>query len=411
MSRFQTTAILFLITIIGAGGALDGFLRWVVLGILLFFYLFLLILGVSVLKLNFFVHSFCRGEATAKGIVLSFDDGPDPSATPALLQVLRRHQIKAAFFPIGANVKKYPDIIKQIDQEGHVLGNHTFRHVWWTNFLISRSLDKELEMAQEAIVAACGKIPAFFRPPMGLTNPHLKGSLKKRGLSVVGWDVRPFDTGADAERVTKKVLKKIRPGSIILLHDRGRTSPELVRLIEGLITEIKARGYGFCGLDELTGKRPYQTREEARAEERPAENPDWRPYSEGKRTRNPLYFLAQKLTSTGYARRAIQEPVTLDAFKTRPSVRFLWGVSFVLLSYVLGWPMVALFSILAAYLRNPALLMVGPACYGFSHLVFLFGMYLAGRDCIKYVDILSRWGMRRALEKALNLESEKTLKE
>jgi len=411
MSRFQTTAILFLITIIGAGGALDGFLRWIVLGILLFFYLFLLILGVSVLKLNFFVQSFCRGEAATKGIVLSFDDGPDPSATPALLQVLRRHQIKAAFFPIGTNVKQYPDIIKQIDQEGHVLGNHTFRHVWWTNFLVSRALDGELEMAQEAIVDACGKIPAYFRPPMGLTNPHLRGSLKKHGLSVVGWDVRPFDTGTDAERVAKKVLKKIRPGSIILLHDKGRTPSELVRLIEGLVTEIKARGYGFCGLEELTGKRAYQTREEARARERPAENPGWRPYAEGKQTRNPLYLLAQKLASTGYARRAIKEPVTLDAFRTRPSARFLWGVSFVLLSYVLGWPMVALFSIMAAYFRNPALLMIGPACYGVSHLVFLFGMYLAGRDCIKYVDILSRWGLRRLLEKVLNLESGKTLKE
>ena len=352
MSRFQTITILFLITLIGAGASLDGFLRCFVLGILSLSYLVLFILGVLVLKLNFFVNSFCRGDVALKRIALSFDDGPDPSATPVLLQVLRRHQVKAAFFPIGANVRNHPNIIKQIDQEGHVLGNHTFRHAWWTNFLISRALDREIEMAQEAIVAACGKLPAYFRPPMGLTNPHLRGSLKKQGLSVIGWDVRPFDTGADAERVAKKVLKKIRPGSVILLHDKGRTPPELVRLIEALVTAIKARGYGLCGLEELIGKAAYQTREETRAEERPAENPHWRPCSEEKQTRNPLYLLAQKLASTGYARRAIQEPVTLDAFKTRLSARFLWGVSFVLLSYVLGWPMVALFGILAAVFQG-----------------------------------------------------------
>ena len=167
------------------------------------------------LKLNFFVKATCRGDATAKRVALTFDDGPDPVATPNLLKVLKRHEIKAAFFPIGTKTRDYPEIIKQIDQEGHILGNHSFRHAWWTNFLISGALDREIRMAQEAIEAAIGKVPAYFRPPMGLTNPHLRRELKKHGLSVVGWDVRPFDIRTSTEKVIKRVLKKIRNGSII----------------------------------------------------------------------------------------------------------------------------------------------------------------------------------------------------
>ncbi len=151
MSRFHTITILFVLTALGAGLSLAGPVRWFVLGLLLTAYLIIFILGVSVLKLNFFVSATCRGDSTAKRVALTFDDGPDRAATPGLLEVLRRHQIKAAFFPIGTKTRDYPEIIKQIDQEGHILGNHSFRHVWWTNFLISGALDREIRMAQKAI--------------------------------------------------------------------------------------------------------------------------------------------------------------------------------------------------------------------------------------------------------------------
>ena len=97
---------------------------------------------------------------------------------------------------------------------------------------------------------------------MGLTNPHLRRALKKHGLSVVGWDVRPFDTRTSTEKVIKRVLKKIRNGSIILLHDTGRVPADLARLTDELVTEIKARKYTFSELEELTGVRAYQTAEE-----------------------------------------------------------------------------------------------------------------------------------------------------
>jgi peptidoglycan/xylan/chitin deacetylase (PgdA/CDA1 family) len=409
MSRFHTTTILVVLTVLGVGLSLEGPIRCLVLGLLLTAYLVIFILGVSILKLNFFVKATCRGDATTKRVALTFDDGPDPAATPNLLKVLKRHEIKAAFFPIGTKTRDYPEIIKQIDQEGHILGNHSFRHAWWTNFLISGALDREIRMAQEAIEAAIGKVPAYFRPPMGLTNPHLRRELKKHGLLVVGWDVRPFDIRTSTEKVIKRVLKKIRNGSILLLHDTGRASADLARLIDELVTEIKARKYTFSELGELTGVRAYQIVEEVNMIEPTIFIQSWHESRVGRQRGRFWRFLAQKLASTAYVRRAIKEQVTLDVFKTSSSPKFLFGVGLVLSSYVLGWPMVGLFSVLSAYFQAPALLIVGPAFYGFSHLVWLFGIYLAGRDCIKYADIVLSWSLRKVVEKTLNRETGRPL--
>ena len=252
-------------------------------------------------------------------------------------------------------------------------------------------------MAQEAIEAVIGKVPADFRPPMGLTNPHLRRALNKQGLSIIGWDIRPFDIGLEADLVIKRVLKKIRNGSIILLHDKGRSPTDLAQLTDKLITEIKKRGYVFGDIQALVDIGAYQTAKEGNGE--PADFISFLPWvQEGRRRGGFQRFLACKLASTSYGRKAIKEQVTMEVFKTRPSFKFLVGLGLVLFSFVLGWPMVGLFSFLSAYLQNPAWLMVGPAFYGFSHLVWLFGMVLAGKDCLKYGHILLSWSLKRIVE-------------
>jgi peptidoglycan/xylan/chitin deacetylase (PgdA/CDA1 family) len=401
MSRFHTLTILAVLTALGVGLSFASPIRWFVLGLLLTAYLVIFVLGVSVLKLNFFVKATCRGDSTARRVALTFDDGPDPVATRNLLEVLRHHRIKAAFFPIGKKAKDYPEMIKWIDQEGHILANHTFRHAWWTNFLISGGLDREMKMAQETIEAAIGKVPAYFRPPMGLTNPHLWRALKKNGLSAVGWDVRPFDTTASTEKVIKRVLKKIRNGSIIALHDTGRTPADLGRLIDELVTKIKEREYTFSDLEELTGISAYQTAGGVNAKEPSPLTQSWHEASAGQKRGRFWQFLARRLASSAYVRSALEKEVTLDALKSSPSPKFFFGVGLVLFSYVLGWPMVGLSSVLSVYFQAPVLLVLGPVFYGFSHLVWLLGMYLAGRDCMRYTDVILKWSLRKALGKVL----------
>ena len=127
-------------------------------------------------------------------MVLTFDDGPDPSGTKGLLEALSQHGVKAVFFPIGMKAKAHPELLREIDQAGHAIGNHTYRHAWFTNLLVGKALDQEIAKAQKAIEAAIGKTPAFFRPPAGLTSPHYRKVLKRLRLVSVGWDVRVFDT-------------------------------------------------------------------------------------------------------------------------------------------------------------------------------------------------------------------------
>lgn len=398
MSTFHTTTILFVVTVLGLSLSLDGPIRFFAIGLLSTGYTLFFILGVTLLKLNFFVKAIYRGDKTVKLVTLTFDDGPDPEATPVLLQALKRHGIKAAFFPIGKKIKDYPEIIKQIDLDGHIIGNHSYNHAWWTNFLISKALNREIKMAQEATETVIGKTPAYFRPPMGLTNPHLRGALKDQGLSVVGWDIRPFDIGTGNDRVIKRIIKKIRNGSIILLHDSGKAPADLSHLIDELATRIKARQFSFSAPEHLIGERAYQTPEKVSIKESPLFIPNCFEPGLG-RQRWFLRPFVSKITSNAYVRRALEKPVTLDIFKDTPSPKFIFGIGLVLLSYVLGWPMVGLFGFLSAYLHAPALLIVGPAFYGFSHLVWLFGMVLAGRDCLKYADVMLSWGLRKAVEK------------
>jgi peptidoglycan/xylan/chitin deacetylase (PgdA/CDA1 family) len=359
-------------------------------------------LGLSVLKLNFFVKAICRGEAGRMRVALSFDDGPDPASTPRLLDVLERCGIRAAFFVVGVKTAAHPEVVRQMEQQGHIVGNHSYGHAWWTNFLTGRRLDREIGKSQDAIEAATGKIPAYFRPPMGLTNPHLPGALNRAGLSVVGWDVRPFDTGVDTGKVIHRVMKKVRDGSIILLHDAGRHPDDLARLVEGLAEALSGRGYLFTGLEELTGAAAYQTGIPAGAKGPSGIRWAWQESVRDGKAPRIFRFLALLVAGTAYVRKAIEEQTDLGPFRRRPSARFLTGMGLVLFSYVLGWPMVGLFSLVAAYSGEPLFLLGGPVCYGFSHLVWMLGMFLAGRDSIRYADIFIRWGLRRGVERVLN---------
>ena len=175
--------------------------------------------------------------------------------------------------------------------------------------------------------------------------------------------------------------------------------PIWLSLTDTLITEIKKRGYVFRKIEELVGERAYQTVKAGNQTESgnsvlSSLESQERPGRSGFR-----FFLARKLAATSFVTKAIEEQVTLEAFQSRPSFRFFVGLGLVLFSFVLGWPMVGLFSFLSAYLQNPAWLMVGPAFYGFSHLVWLFGMVLAGKDCIKYGHILLSWSLKRIVDR------------
>jgi peptidoglycan/xylan/chitin deacetylase (PgdA/CDA1 family) len=409
MSPFQTSTILFALAGLSAWLSLDGDLRWPALGCLLGLYLILFSAGICVVRLNFFVASLCRSKRPGAGVVLTFDDGPDPSATKGLLEVLSRHGVKAVFFPVGKKAAAHPEILRQIDEAGHVIGNHTYRHAWFTNFLMGGSLEKEIGKAQEAIRTAIGKTPAFFRPPAGLTNPHYRNVLKRLKLHSVGWDVRIFDTRKKAGSVVQGMVSKAREGSILLIHEGGRDPEDLFEMVDSIVKGIRARGLTITDPEQMAGLPAYQGSGESVVTSGFSWAEAWRRSSDAAKRGRLLRVAGLWLGSTAAGRKALREKPDLTAFKERPSTKFLMGVGLILISYALGWPMVGLFSFLAAYFQNPGLLIGGPVFYGFSHLVFLCGMVLAGRDSLRYVEIFSLWSLRMLVERLTGGNSAKEL--
>ena len=258
MSLFHTSTFLFLVVFFLAWASLQGWALLTVVGIAAAGYLVLFALGICTLKLNYFTRSFHRGSKSGNRVALTFDDGPDPSGTVKLLGVLSRHHVIAAFFVIGRKAEEHPDLLRKIDEHGHVIGNHFYSHARYTNFFTGGSLEREIASTQRAVERAVGKVPNYLRPPVGLTNPHFPGVLKRQKLSMIGWDVRPYDTCAEAGVVIERVVRKIRSGSVILLHEGARDPDAFAEMVEGIIRRVLALGYTFTGLEELTGLPAYQ---------------------------------------------------------------------------------------------------------------------------------------------------------
>lgn len=230
---------------------LRGAARHVTIASLVTIFALLFALGVPLIRMQYFCPAICRGKSGQMCIALTFDDGPDPIATPVLLDLLRREKVPATFFLIGRNVDAHPEIAKQIADDGHLIGNHTYNHRWSSTFTWAGPIAREMSTTQEAIQRATGVTPTYFRPPVGLTTPHFQTALQRVGLKLIGWDVRPMDSAHPANVVVNRVLANVRDGSIILLHDGGAPAEKIVEIVGTIVRELRGRGYTFARLDDL----------------------------------------------------------------------------------------------------------------------------------------------------------------
>jgi peptidoglycan/xylan/chitin deacetylase (PgdA/CDA1 family) len=251
MSRFAATTLFAAIIAVLLAASLHGPSRMVALLGVAGIYVALFAMGMSCIRLQFFCPAICRVERRPGRVALTFDDGPDPVATPALLDLLRREKVSATFFCIGKNVAAHPELAARIAAEGHLLGNHLYSHFWWTSFLRRRGLVDEMMRTQQAIAAAAGVTPRYVRPPVGLTNPHFAGALRETGLTMVGWDVRTFDSARSTQTVLKRIRRKARDGSIIVLHDGGASPQILTEIVAAAIADLRSRGFLIERLDRM----------------------------------------------------------------------------------------------------------------------------------------------------------------
>jgi polysaccharide deacetylase len=196
--------------------------------------------GVFDIRLGYFVPTLCRLKNKQKRqVVLTFDDGPT-ELTPLFLDLLNRYEAKAIFFCIGRQIAQYPQIVQRIKDEGHLIGNHTYSHIPQNCFASTAVMTQEIQQT-DALLAQLGIVTPYFRPPYGVTNPHIAKAAKRMGKIVVGWDIRSLDTVIkDETRLWSRVVSKLTQGNIILMHD---TSERTLHVLEQLLKYLKANDY------------------------------------------------------------------------------------------------------------------------------------------------------------------------
>ncbi len=207
---------------------------------------------------GFFLPVISRGRKGEKAVALTFDDGPDPQTTLPLLDLLRKYKASATFFVTGRLAEQHPDLIKEILVQGHTLGNHSYTH---DNLLMFRSVQtifREIETSEKIFCKFKVRTLAF-RPPVGVTGPRLKQALLKSNHFAVNFNRRAFDGGNRwIKRLSERILKRIAPGDIILLHDVRPHPPsgvtDWLQRVEQILTGIKQMGFEIRPLDEIIGR-------------------------------------------------------------------------------------------------------------------------------------------------------------
>jgi len=212
---------------------------------------FILLIGVAAIisrKSEMELGSLSISPGNLKEIALTFDDGPVPSTTPKILRVLDKEGIKATFFVVGKMVEKYPSLLKEIWEEGHDVGNHTYSHPDLTK-LSKQDIQKELDKTRILIKKNTGKDTYLFRPPGGRYDNRVIVTTTLTGYKMILWTNYPEDYGCLSSRlIYEKAISKAEDEGIILLHNGLDATLEVLPKI---ISQLRKEGYTFVTICEL----------------------------------------------------------------------------------------------------------------------------------------------------------------
>jgi peptidoglycan/xylan/chitin deacetylase (PgdA/CDA1 family) len=183
-------------------------------------------------------------------IYLTFDDGPTPEITPWVLNLLEQYNAKATFFCIGKNLKQHPVLVRQIIEQQHKIGNHSFSHLkgWQTK---SKNYINDILQAAEIIQSTTNNTAInqklLFRPPYGQITKTQANVLIDKGFTIVLWDILTgdFDPNLNPEKSLKKTLKNTKPGSIVVFHDSLKAKKNLQYILPNVLKHWSQQGYQF----------------------------------------------------------------------------------------------------------------------------------------------------------------------
>jgi len=244
--------------IILTGSALVFAVNPLIAAAIALFYILLCVSACFFPQTNFLLPVISRGRTGKNMVALTFDDGPAEPTTRQILDLLDKYSVKAAFFVSGVNALRYPEIIKDIVNRGHSVGNHSLSHNPFLMLTGFNNLYREISGAQDVLRKMDINTRAF-RPPVGIVNPKLSPILDKLGMFCVTFSCRAFDAGnLHVKDLAFKILKKVKADDIIMLHDvpprRKEDSELLLPEIEQILSGIIAKGLSIVPLADLISR-------------------------------------------------------------------------------------------------------------------------------------------------------------
>ena len=213
-------------------------------------------LGIIFPRGEMFADVIQRGEPGRSVVALTFDDGPDPSTTPRVLEALRDRGYRATFFVIARKAEQHPELVRAMVEAGHELGLHGYSHDRLTAWRAPSRIMADIRQAQDVVERLIGQRVFWYRPPIGHVSPRTAVAVRNANVELVTWSVRCLDglRRASPIRIAARVERKLHDGAIIMLHDaseRGDFVPAGVNAIDTILDSIAKRGFTSVTLSEL----------------------------------------------------------------------------------------------------------------------------------------------------------------
>jgi len=233
-----------------------GYISFLWLFVFGFVWLTVTIIGSFHIRWNYFLKAkHSKYDVDNDVVALTFDDGLNAEFTPKALKLLKQFNAKATFFLIGKNIENHSELLNEMIQQGHSIGNHTYSHSNNFGFLKTVEVIADLQQTNAVVEKLVGLKMNLYRPAFGVTNPRISRAVQKLNLTAIGWSIRSLDTTKiSKEKVLNKITNNIKKGDVVLLHD---TSDKTVEVLEQLLLFLEKRNLKSVTIDQLHNIKAY----------------------------------------------------------------------------------------------------------------------------------------------------------